>query len=286
MVVKSHAQRNAQSLIEFAAISLALYILLAATIEMGRALFGAQVLQQAANVCGRELSKAPLPPTATFADALNDPDVKKRIYDKRWLVIDLDADVGAGQSLDDFFANKPLVNQQLRSLLIYEEVGGKRLLRYPGALLVDGNQSTGYTVAIPEVTSRGTSGVETISWVEVVEEVKAAAGDGPFSLTSAGTFKGMVAVRINYPFQAATTSAFQTPNGPFEPGPVIEADDTDVTDSSGPLSGSLRTADDGEVGTYAGPYGLGRQLAWGTTVRPFRRLLSAQSIGYRREITN
>ena len=42
--------------------------------------------------------------------------------------------------------------------------------------------------------------------------------------------------------------------------------------------------DDGAVGPYAGPYGLGRQLALaGRTLRPFRKLISAQAI-YRREV--
>ena len=42
--------------------------------------------------------------------------------------------------------------------------------------------------------------------------------------------------------------------------------------------------DDGAVGPYAGPYGLGRQFALaGRTLRPFRKLISAQAI-YRREV--
>ena len=40
----------------------------------------------------------------------------------------------------------------------------------------------------------------------------------------------------------------------------------------------------GAVGPYAGAFGLGRQLALaGRTVRPFRKLISAQAI-YRREV--
>jgi hypothetical protein len=42
--------------------------------------------------------------------------------------------------------------------------------------------------------------------------------------------------------------------------------------------------DDGAIGTYAGPFGLGRQLALaGQVVRPFRKLVSAQAV-YRREV--
>jgi len=41
--------------------------------------------------------------------------------------------------------------------------------------------------------------------------------------------------------------------------------------------------DPGAVGPYAGTFGLGRQFALaGRTVRPFRKLISAQAI-YRRE---
>ena len=35
--------------------------------------------------------------------------------------------------------------------------------------------------------------------------------------------------------------------------------------------------------TYSGPYGLGGQQAWLTTVRPFRRTISAQAVA-RREV--
>jgi hypothetical protein len=42
--------------------------------------------------------------------------------------------------------------------------------------------------------------------------------------------------------------------------------------------------DDGAIGPYAGQFGLGRQLALaGRTLRPFRKLISAQAI-YRREV--
>ena len=51
------------------------------------------------------------------------------------------------------------------------------------------------------------------------------------------------------------------------------------------LGGKVGSPDEGgAVGTYAGPYGLGRQLALaGRVVRPFRRLVSAQAI-QRREV--
>jgi hypothetical protein len=70
-------------------------------------------------------------------------------------------------------------------------------------------------------------------------------------------------LRINYPFQAATLSAY-TVNDSGQQAPVV-------------------TSEDGDVGPYAGADGLGRQAALGKTVRPFRRVLSAQAI-FRREI--
>jgi hypothetical protein len=94
-------------------------------------------------------------------------------------------------------------------------------------------------------------------------------------------------VRINYPYQAATLSGFQSPS-PSDSDPVppnianfITADDGAVQPLNDPPGGSL---DDGAIGPYAGQYGLGRQLALaGRTLRPFRKLISAQSI-YRREV--
>ena len=56
-------RRRGSVLVEFALIALVLYLILAATLEFGRALFGAQVLQQAADIAAREISRTPLPPT-------------------------------------------------------------------------------------------------------------------------------------------------------------------------------------------------------------------------------
>jgi hypothetical protein len=277
-------------LVEFALIALILYFLLAAIIEFGRAFHGNQVIQQAADIAARELSRTPLKPTSTFKEALEDPGVKRRIYDKHYLVIDLD-NLG-GQTLSEYVAKLPLVNQQLYLLMIYEEVGGKRLLRYPGALVDDNDASDnpagdmpppgGFLVSVPVVVSRASDGAETLEWVEVLEPIKAAAGrDDPFHLLSKEG--GIVGVRINFPFQAATMSGFRSnPAGPFEPNAAnpIEAKDGSVSGS--PPDGGLVTPDS-PVGPYAGPHSLGKQLAFGKELRPFRRLLTAQAI-QRREV--
>src|SRR5262249_21985003 len=100
--------------------------------------------------------------------------------------------------------------------------------------------------------------------------------------------RGLAAVRVNYPYQAAMLSGFrQPPATDIDPIPpnmanAIAADDGGVTQNNVP-PGAL--VDDGAaVGVYAGQFGLGRQLALaGRTVRPFRRLISAQAI-FRREV--
>ena len=98
--------------------------------------------------------------------------------------------------------------------------------------------------------------------------------------------RGLAAVRINYPYQAATLSGFRS-SAPTDIDPlppnisnVILADDGSVQQTNAPPGAPI---DDSAVGAYAGPFGLGRQFALaGRTVRPFRKLISAQAI-FRRE---
>jgi hypothetical protein len=314
--------RAGQSLVEFAVVALVLYLLLAATIEFGRIMFASQALQSAADLCAREISRTPLPPVLSFEEALIEESpvgtrpVKDNIYDPHYLVLDLDTLAGR-PTLQALVAALPVVNQQLVPLMVYSEVGGRRLLRYPGALLVDTDNSddpadpepAGLLVAVPLVESRDASGVETIRWVNVVEDIQqgdeaALSGEhdptDPFNILS--TQRGLVAVRINYPFQAATLSSFRTsPDGPFEPNigyPNI-ANDGGVTELDAPPGGTPIAPDvpidpaTGQplyAGTYGGAYGLGEQgalnspqLAIGFPLRPFRRVLSAQAI-FRREV--
>jgi len=100
--------------------------------------------------------------------------------------------------------------------------------------------------------------------------------------------RGLAAVRVNYPYQAATLSAFR-PSAPTAIDPIppnvanfIVAEDGSVS-QVGDAPGT--PIDDGAAtGAYAGAYGLGRQFALaGRTVRPFRKLISAQAV-YRREV--
>jgi hypothetical protein len=311
--------------VEFALVSVVLYLMLAGTIEFGRLMFDANALQDVARVAARELALAPIRADATFEYALTcDPtgdanclvDLKSRVFDPACLVVDLN-DPAVSTDPDGYFAAMPVVNRALRTLMITEPAR-PNILRYAGALMADetggacsamgpnGQASpTGLTVGIPLVEPRDPGGAETIRWVPVVQEIRAAQdaacpARGPFSLLyvpaadDCGALdadpmidRGLAAVRINYPYQAATLSAFQSPTpsnlDPIPPNVAnfITADDAGVQQLNDPPGGLL---DDGAIGPYAGPYGLGRQLALaGRTLRPFRKLISAQAI-YRREV--
>ena len=69
--------RRGQSLVEFAVVALVVYMLLAAILTFGHALYVAQGLQTAADLAAREISRTPLPATSTFDDALDDADVTR-----------------------------------------------------------------------------------------------------------------------------------------------------------------------------------------------------------------
>jgi len=272
--------RKGSALLEFAVIALVLYFLLAITLELGRAIFCAQGLNSAADVAARELSAMPFPAATTFAQALADPTFKKRIYDDQFLVIDLS---GLGsQSLDDYFAGLPIVNQQLRTVMIVEEVGGHQLLRYPGALLTSSATPTGFTVGVPLVVTRASDGTETIEWVPVIEEVT----PGAFVFKASDLNSGRVSLRVNYPFQAAALTSYQQsptrpnniPNKANDGGVAVDANPSGFTPPGSP------GADTNTTGVYAGTYGLGSLNALGQQVRPFRLLLSEQSGSYQRKL--
>jgi hypothetical protein len=302
-----------QSLVEFAVVALVTYMLLAAILTFGHLFYVAQAVQQAVDVGARELSRTPLPATAKFEeDVLTNPVVKERIYSEDYLVFNLDM-LGIDQSFfQDVVPSWPLLNQQLAQLMIVDHPdfdgdgqADANLLRYPGALLSHSGTPSGFTVGIPLVTSRGASGSETIRWVAVVEEIdseqendNSGNAPDPFDVTDPSGHRGIVALRINYPFQAAAMTGFRAnPDGPFEPNianPNV-ADDSAVlelnaTERAGDLIGQPLVGGGVYGGTYGGPYGLGaqgalasQQLTGGLPVRPYRRVVSAQAI-YRREV--
>ena len=133
------------ALIEFALVSVVLYLLLAGTVEFGRLMFGANAVQDAARVAARELALAPLRPNVTFEYALScdpadDPanclvDLRRRVFDPACLVVDYD-DPAVASDPEGYFAAMPVVNRALRALMITEP-SRPNLMRYPGALLSD-----------------------------------------------------------------------------------------------------------------------------------------------------
>lgn len=287
------------SLLEFALISIAMYLLFAGIIEMGRMVMASQVLNSAARAGARELALTPLPADATFDEALTDATVRERVYDPSKLVIDLDALAGADPpvTLDSYFATLPVVNRSLRPLMISETIttGGvtRHFLRYPGALLSDG--VGGYRVMIPKIVSRDSAGVETISWMPVVTEARYdpnLASTGSFALDPPATgysspVRATVAMLIHFPFQASALSGFRPDSASWLNPNTLNfnaANDGGVALAPGAASppGTLVTPD-APAGAYSGLYGLGRQYALGASVRPFRSLLSAQSL-FRREV--
>lgn len=243
--------RSGQALVEFGLVALVLYMLVGGAITFGIWIYAAGQIQQAANVGARELSQTPLPFDETFEDALEDSTVRRRVYDDRWLVIDLDEleeEDPDYNFFQDVVPRMPLLNQQLAVLYIRDDVidkrvptlddddrGYRRLMRYPGALL---NRSEGepdesgieypdyvaddYVVQIPLVVERkeghnNGGGAERIRWVGVVEEVDDPdTNPEPFSLENANLdMRGVVALRVHYPAQSTWLSSYQD-RGAFE----------------------------------------------------------------------
>ena len=153
--------RRGQALVEFAIVSFVLTFLIGAMLAVGLLLFGANVVQQAADVGAQELARLPLPPATEFMDwdygsiptpdeilqpALATPKVRKEIFDEQFLVVDVsrnydltltgtdDLDApGRRLTIDQYFNGatlpdgevvppKPLINRLLRPLMVIEHV--------------------------------------------------------------------------------------------------------------------------------------------------------------------
>ena len=293
--------RRGQSLVEFALVALVVYLLMAAIITFGFALFAAQTNQQAVDVAAREIARTPIPlnfasggtiklEDVLYGDANTNAelsDVRGRVFDEHYLALDvtgLDAN-----GMRTLIGQLPIVNQLLTTLMFVDEVEGRQIMRYPGTLISDPTTAddpvdpppSGYLVRIP-VTDGPQAAVS--DWVRAIEplhddDLSGAAGAGPYELTSAD--RGIVALRLNYPYQSSVMSSHQ-PNadGPFEPtiGRLNRVSDASVSGSPGTVVSPERA-----FGPYAGPNGLGRQLAFAEEVRPFTKLIVNQAV-YRREV--
>lgn len=290
---QSKKRRTGQVLVEFAMIAFVMTLLLSAVIAFGFLFFSANVLQQAADTGAMELSRHSYAATGKFNAALED----SGLFDEAALVVPVGTDS----------STLPLINRLLFSLYIYDpDVGTDGVLRYPGALVTnsDGDQ----TVVIPMVGNRAPiTGVEEITeWRNVVEEIISTnAPEGPYALDSGVPDPGRVALRINYPYQAASLVAYTYRDSANQPISQLQAlgtegvqnyaviaDDGDVTGANAAkfpngltLSGAGYTLVDLDPDPVEErvDYGFGELQAYATTVRPYRKVLSSQGI-YRREL--
>lgn len=273
-------------LAEFAIVSLVVWILLAGSLELGRAFAAQHQLQNAARAAARALSLEAAAAQADFATAL------ESLFDEGFLVIDEELlrrcgvpgfdEPGHAQGLEQLFAERPLLNRLLRPLMIHELTEGRRQVRYPGALLLRAPEGgfascasgSRYTVAVPLVRNGGR-----VEWHAVVEEAR-------FTDASTGNEVGFPlrdggwsSLRIHYPFQAAGLVSW------------VEADETNPAtgrsfqrpEEVSALEVPEPTGIEGTPATGLVDLGLGRVYMLGREVRPYRRVLSA-SAAFRREV--
>lgn len=281
------APRRGGVAVEFALIAFALYLILAGMLSFGRWMAVQQIAQDAARFAAREVALYPVPAEATFGDLVGldaYAEFRSAIYDPDFLVVDLDQVAASGQTLDQVVSRWPVVNQALRPLMIFStvEIGGgvtARLLHVPGAITdstrvpdpTDPRLPSGLTVVIPRVLERDpVTGVETLEYADVLEEIQRPASAGSTFPVSQG---GVVNLRLNIPFQSAALVGYLPGSTVVEP---IEAAD------QGFGRNILGPGPDG-AGPYSGTEGLGRLEAVGKRVRPFRRLIAAQAL-FRREV--
>lgn len=296
--------RRGAVLVEFALVALVFVVLSGAVFDYGRAFFAAQQIQKAGRVAARELALLPLPPAgidlpealrcrrADVAAAMPPCDLlagapvlpRETVFDADYLAIPCarvpDGGCRSDAALDAFFADLPVVNQLLRPLMVLDRTDACSdpadppcLLRYPGALVEDAASATGFSVVIPVTTA--SDGLACVPVLEAVGDAFAAPAGG------------LVSLRLNYPFQAAALLSWDvdeeggaTLREAVTPGPCagLAGGTPQATVGRLPVAGATPN-----VGPHAGELGLGRQLAFGRAVRPFRRVISAEA-AFRREV--
>lgn len=182
-------------------------------------------------------------------------------------------------------------------VMIQATLGTEKVLHYPGCvILLPGG---GRTVAVPSVIDF-TDNVATIRWLPVLEEVRSNPTDihsGPYSLASTGPERGLVALRLNCPYQATTMTAFHVASDGAPTMDPVRVGTVQAANSPGgtTLAHAPTTFNDPVTGVpvtlegdaYGGEAGLGIWFAMGASapegVRPFRRLITTQSL-FRREV--
>ncbi|QDU04420.1 TadE-like protein [Gimesia chilikensis] len=296
--------RRGQVLLEFAVVAFLMTLLLGAILAFGFLFYSANIVQQAADVGAQELARTPFSPDSSFKTDL--VDINKGVFSEAALVVPVGTDP----------ATLPLINQLLFLVYIYDP--DIDMIRYPGTLVTNGDGDQTVVIAVIGPGHRNAvTGVEEITeWHRVVEEIiPSGQTAGPYSVLATAAQQGglgqpgMVALRINYPYQSAGLVAYvHTDEGGniINPSdtigadgvlnvPVI-ADDSQVTGANTamfPDGDTLSAAGytlvnptaDPNIGASPnrGTYGFGEAQAFLTTVRPYRKVITAQGI-YRREI--
>ncbi|MDG2048570.1 MAG: pilus assembly protein [Myxococcota bacterium] len=296
-------------LVEFCISVMALWLIAAAIVDLGRAFSAAHLLQSAARSAAREIALDDETAwNAPFQTAL------ERVFDPNYLVVDagcLESLAVEASTTPDFELREALqgrvLNLALKPLMIFEDVqlNGEqiRLIRYPGALLASGqpdDQDTcareDYTVGIPEINDEDSR----IDMFPVVAELFA----GSYSLeTSGGNLipPGTATLQLRYPFQAVALSAWRVVDGFNRPVGVAENDDyqadlerlangvstldaLDARSSDGELQAYAQNDLGQTLPVYGGRLGLGVQGVLGREVRPYRRVITAQAMAPREVI--
>ena len=308
---RSH-RREGGILIEFCVSVMALWLIMAATVDLGRAFSAAHLLQSAARTAARELALGGNSWNAPFQDAL------LNIFRPDYLVVDLSCleERAQGQDLTpDGFLMQDLrdqglvLNLALRPLMIFEDVtvGGqrRRLLRYPGALLLSGQSDNpnscareDFAIGIPEINDAASE----IRIQPVVEELVSEAygldyrSDGPVP-------PGTASLELRYPFQAVTLSGWRLVDGINRPVLASEADgyatqldeslgsgtslieELDSRDGAGTLQAYAQNGAGQTIPVYGGRLGLGFHGVLNKEVRPYRRVIKAQALAPREVIS-
>ena len=297
-------------LVEFCLSVMALWLIAAAIVDLGRAFSAAHLLQSAARSAAREIALDDETAwDAPFQTAL------ERVFDPNYLVVDAscleDRARGSGTT-PDFELREALqgrvLNLALKPLMIFEDVqlGGEqnRLIRYPGALLASGqgdDQATcareDFTVGIPEIDDEASR----IDIWPVVEELI----EGSYSLETSGDSSippGTATLQIRYPFQAVALTdwrvvdgfnqplrasendGYQTNLDPLAAEGVATLDALDARQSDGALQAYAQNGLGKTLPVYGGRLGLGVQGVLGREVRPYRRVITAQAMAPREVI--
>ncbi|PQO27292.1 hypothetical protein C5Y96_17260 [Blastopirellula marina] len=281
-----NTQRKGQSLVEFALVALVLYLLLGAIFTFGHALYVAQQVQMSADLLAREVSRTPLSVNGeNLREAMQDQAVKSSIYDEsklRFNLLDLE-DPDSPEDLREEIKTWPIVNRMLS--VVMTKVDG--FFQYPGIVNHGTTDDPHYRIATSYEAALPTPGNPVDEgWVDVVEELTDSAEN---SLYPPGSDSGgVVALRINYPVHSPFFTAmhplpeeakFGDPNANYvKVSPGDNA--SEITSEFGEYRPEYLNP---EKELYGGNRGLGRQYAWGTQVRPYRRIVSGQAI-YRREV--